>query len=119
MKRSYAVVPRDEYEAFRNIADEDESDIVVARRVLEDADEEFVPFEFAERVVTGVHPVLTCRSMTASSLATLIDCMCRGLLCSRGWSLVAMYERFPYSLDFSENPQGYNDDNTEGTGEFE
>lgn len=71
--KDYAVVPRDEYEALRVAVDEDEMDIAVARRVLEDADEELVPFELAERVAAGAHPVRVWREyrgMTASSLAT-------------------------------------------------
>ena len=48
-------------------------DIAVARRVLEDTNEEFVPFELAERIAAGVHPVRVWREyrgMTASNLAT-------------------------------------------------
>ena len=71
--KDYTVVPREEFEALRDTVDEDEMDIAVARRVLEDADEELVPFELAERVAAGVHPVRVWREyrgMTASSLAT-------------------------------------------------
>ena len=71
--KDYAVVPRDEYEALLNTVNEDEADIAVAHRVLEDADEEIVPFELAERIAAGMHPVRVWREyrgMTASSLAT-------------------------------------------------
>ncbi len=71
--KEYAVVPRDEYEALRDIVNEDEADIAVARRVLEDADEEIVPFELAEHIAVGTHPVRVWREyrgMNASSLAT-------------------------------------------------
>ena len=71
--KDYTVVPREEFEALRDTVDQDEMDIAVARRILEDADEELVPFELAERIAAGVHPVrVWCeyRGMTASSLAT-------------------------------------------------
>lgn len=71
--KDYTVVPREEFEALRDTVDEDEMDIAVARRVLEDADEELVPFELAERIAAGVHPVRVWREyrgMTASNLAT-------------------------------------------------
>ena len=90
-----AIVPRGEYEGFCNVDGEDQSDIVVALPVLEDADEEPVPFELTERIATVVHPIRVrrvYRGMTASSLATLIDLMCRGLLFSRGLSPVAIFE---------------------------
>ena len=47
-------------------------DIAVACRVLEDADEESVPFELAERIASGVHPIRVWREhrgITTSSLA--------------------------------------------------
>lgn len=71
--KDYTVVPREEFEALRDTVDEDEMDIAVARRVLGDADEEFVPFELAERIAAGVHPVRVWREyrdMTTSKLAT-------------------------------------------------
>ena len=49
----YAVVPRDEYDALRDIADEDAVDIAIARRVLEDPDQELVPFELVKRMANG------------------------------------------------------------------
>lgn len=70
--KDYAVVSRAEYEALRLAVDEDEMDIAIARRVLEDVEEELVPFELAERIADGVHPVRVWREyrgMTASSLA--------------------------------------------------
>lgn len=71
--KDYTVVPREEFEALRDTVDQDEMDIAIARRVLEDADEEMVPFELAERIAAGVHPVRVWREyrgMTASSLVT-------------------------------------------------
>ncbi len=70
--KDYVVVPRDEYEALRLAVDEDGMDIAIVRRVLEDVDEELVPFELAERIAVGVHPVRVWREyrgLTASSLA--------------------------------------------------
>ncbi len=71
--KDYTVVPREEFEALRDTVDEDEMEIAVARRVLGDADEELVPFELAERIAAGVHPIRVWREyrgMTASNLAT-------------------------------------------------
>ena len=71
--KDYTVVAREEFEALRDTVDQDEMDIAVARRILEDADEELVPFELAERIAAGVHPVRIWREyrgMTASNLAT-------------------------------------------------
>ncbi len=71
--KEYVVVPRDEYEALHYAAEEDEADIIVAQRVIEDADEELIPFELAERIAAGVHPVRVWREyrgITASKLAT-------------------------------------------------
>ena len=71
--KDYIVVPRKEFEALREAVDEDEMDIAVARRALEDTDEELVPFELAERIAAGVHPIRIWREyrgMTASNLAT-------------------------------------------------
>ena len=71
--KEYVVVPRDEFEALCHTVDEDEMDIAVARQALKDADEELVPFELAERIAAGVHPVRVWREyrgLTASNLAT-------------------------------------------------
>ena len=71
--KEYAVVPRDEYEALRNAVDEVVADFAAVYRVLEDPNEELVPFELAEQVAAGVHPVRVWRKnrgMTASALAT-------------------------------------------------
>lgn len=71
--KDYTVVPREEFEALRETVHEDEMEIAVARRVLGDADEELVPFELAERIAAGVHPIRVWREyrgMTASNLAT-------------------------------------------------
>lgn len=68
----YAVIPRAEYEALRKNVDEDEADIAAAHRILEDPNEELVPFELAERIAAGAHPVRVWREyrgMTASALA--------------------------------------------------
>lgn len=74
--KDYTSVPREEFKALRDTVDEDEMDFAVARRVLGDADEELVPFELAERIAAGVHPILVWREyrgMTASNLATESD----------------------------------------------
>ena len=71
--KEYAVVPREEYETLALAYDEDETDIDTAQRVIEDPDEELVPFELAERIADGVHPVRVWREyrgMTAAELAT-------------------------------------------------
>lgn len=71
--KEYAVVPRDEFEALRNAVDEDEAEVVAAYRILGDPNEELVPFELAEQVAAGVHPVRVWRKyrgMTVSALAT-------------------------------------------------
>ena len=68
----YAVVPRDEYDALRDVADEDAVDIAIARRVLEDPDQELVPFELVKRMANGEHPVRVWREyrgMKAGDLA--------------------------------------------------
>ena len=46
----YAVVPRAEYEALRNAVDEDAMDAAIIQRVLEDPDQELVPFELVKRI---------------------------------------------------------------------
>lgn len=69
--RSYAVVPRDEYGALREGVDEDKTDIAVARRVLKDADKEFVPFEFAECIAIEAHPILVWRDYQGIIAGTL------------------------------------------------
>ena len=69
----YAVVPLGEYEALRSSVDEDRADIAAAHCILEDPSEELVPFELAERIAAGEHPVRAWRNyrgLTASGLAT-------------------------------------------------
>ncbi len=71
--KEYAVVPRGDYEALLNAIDEDETHIAAARRVLEDLNEELVPFELAEQIAAGINPVRVWRKyrgMTVSALAT-------------------------------------------------
>ena len=58
----YAVVPRAEYEALRNAVDEDAMDASIIRRVLEDPDQELVPFELVKRIADGEHPVRVWRN---------------------------------------------------------
>ena len=68
----YAVVPRAEYEALRNAVDEDAMDTAIIQRVLEDPDQELVPFELVKRIAGGEHPVRVWRdyrSMKAGELA--------------------------------------------------
>ena len=55
--KEYAVVPRAEYEALRNAVDEDVMDAAIIRRVLENPDQELVPFELVKRIAGGEHPV--------------------------------------------------------------
>ena len=69
----YAVVPRAEYEALRSAVDEDAMDSAVIQQVLEDRDQEFVPFELVKRTAAGEHPVRVWREhrgMRAAELAT-------------------------------------------------
>ena len=68
----YAVVPRAEYEALRNAVDEDAMDAAIIQRVLEDPDQELVPFELVKRIAGGEHPVRVWRDyrgMKAGELA--------------------------------------------------
>ena len=68
----YAVVPRAEYEALRNAVDEDFVDAAIIRRVLDDPAEEVVPFDLANRIAGGEHPVRVWREyrgMKAGELA--------------------------------------------------
>ena len=56
-----------------DIADEDAVDLAIARRVLEDPDQELVPFELVKRMANGEHPVRVWREyrgMKAGDLAT-------------------------------------------------
>lgn len=71
--KEYAVVPRGDYEALLNAIDEDETHIAAARRILENLNEELVPFELAEQIAAGINPVRVWRKyrgMTISALAT-------------------------------------------------
>ena len=68
----YAVVPRAEYEALRNAVDEDAMDAAIMQRVLEDPDQELVPFDLVKRIAGGEHPVRVWRDyrdMKAGALA--------------------------------------------------
>ena len=71
----YAVVPLAEYEALRNLADEDAVDSSIIQRVLEDPDQELVPFELSTRLADGEHPVRVWREyrflLKASELCRL------------------------------------------------
>ena len=70
--KEYAVVPRAEYDALRNAVDEDVMDAAIIRRVLENPDQELVPFELVKRIAGGEHPVRVWRDyrgMKASELA--------------------------------------------------
>ena len=53
----YAVVPLAEYEALRNAVNEDAMDAAIMKRVLEDPDQELVPFTLVKRIANGEHPV--------------------------------------------------------------
>lgn len=71
--KEYAVIPRGDYEALLNAIDEDETHIAAARRILENLNEELVPFELAEQIAAGINPVRVWRKyrgMTISALAT-------------------------------------------------
>ena len=46
----YAVVPLAEYEALRNSVHEDAMDAAIMKRVLEDPDQELVPFALVKRI---------------------------------------------------------------------
>ena len=68
----YAVVPRAEYEALRTAVDEDAMDAAIIQRVLEDPDQELVPFDLVKRIADGEHPVRVWREyrgMKAGELA--------------------------------------------------
>ena len=70
--KEYAVVPRAEYDALRNAVDEDVMDAAIIRRVLENPDQELVPFELVKRIAGGEHPVRVWRDyrgMKASEVA--------------------------------------------------
>ena len=72
----YAVVPRAEYEALREAVDGDAMDATIIRSVLEDPDQELVPFELVERIADGEHPVRVWRNyrgMKAGELATIAN----------------------------------------------
>ena len=69
----YAIVPRAEYDALRSIVDEDAMDIAIARRVLEDPNQEIVPIDLVDRMINGEHPVRVWREyrgMKATELAS-------------------------------------------------
>ena len=69
----YAVVPLAEYEALRNAVNEDAIDAAIMKRVLEDPDQELVPFTLVKRIADGEHPVRVWREyrgMRAGELAT-------------------------------------------------
>lgn len=71
--RDYAVVPLAEYEALRSAVDEDTMNAAIIKRVLEDPDQELVPFELVKRIADGEHPVRVWREyrgMRAGELAT-------------------------------------------------
>ena len=53
----YAIVPLAEYEALRNAVNEEVMDAAIMKRVLEDPDQEFVPFTLVKRIANGEHPV--------------------------------------------------------------
>lgn len=68
----FAVVPLAEYEALRNLAEEDAVDSAIIQRILEDPDQELVPFELSKRLADGEHPVRVWREhrgLKASELA--------------------------------------------------
>ena len=68
----YVVVPRAEYETLRNAVAEDAEDSAIIERVLEDPDQELVPFELVKRIAGGEHPVRVWREhrgMKAGELA--------------------------------------------------
>ena len=67
----YAIVPRAEYDMLRSAADEDALDAAILRRALEDPGEEVVPFELAERIADGAHPVRVWRDYRGMKAADL------------------------------------------------
>ena len=69
----YAVVPLAEYEALRNAVNEDAMDAAIMKRVLEDPDQELVPFALVKRIANGEHAVRVWREyrgMRSVELAT-------------------------------------------------
>ena len=69
----YAVVPLAEYDALRNAVNEDAMDAAIMKRVLEDPDQELVPFALVKRIADGEHPIRVWREyrdMKAGELAT-------------------------------------------------
>ena len=44
-------------DALRTAVDEDAMDAAIIQRVLDDPDQELVPFELAKRIADGEHPV--------------------------------------------------------------
>ena len=69
--QEYAVVPRAEYEALRNAVDEDAMDAAIIQRVLEDPDQELLPFELVKRIAGGEHPVRVWRDYRGTRAAEL------------------------------------------------
>lgn len=69
--QEYAVVPRAEYEALRNAVDEDAMDAAIIQRVLEDPDQELLPFELVKRIADGEHPVRVWRDYRGTRAAEL------------------------------------------------
>ena len=68
----YAVVPLAEYEALRNAVTEDSMDAAIMKQILDDPDQELVPFTLAKRIANGEHPVRVWRDyrgMKAGELA--------------------------------------------------
>ena len=71
--KNYAIVPLAEYEALRNAVNEDAMDAAIMKRVLEDPDQELVPFTLVKRIANGEHPVRVWREhrgRRAGELAT-------------------------------------------------
>lgn len=69
--QEYAVVPRAEYEALQNAVDEDAMDAAIIQRVLEDPDQELLPFELVKRIADGEHPVRVWRDYRGTRAAEL------------------------------------------------
>ena len=75
-REEYAVIPRAEYEALRSAVDEDAMDAAIARRILDDTDQELVPFDLVKRMAAGEHPIRVWRDyrrLKASELAADAD----------------------------------------------
>ena len=69
----YAIVPLAEYDALRNAVNEDAMDAAIMKRVLEDPEQELVPFTLVKRIADGEHPIRVWREyrgMKAGELAT-------------------------------------------------